>query len=209
MHEGTPRVKQFLLRAEGHTSDFVPGQHVSVAFEDAAGRRRYRPYSLVSQPGTDTLALAVKCYPDGACSGWMHERSMGDTIRITPPSGTLHLRDPTRDAAFLATGTGLTPLLSMLTQYLREGEGQATVVFGERTHRDLMCQETLDLIAASHANVTVRYVLSDEDWPGRTGHVQGHLEEIAAILRAAHVYVCGVPDGRVFTEGWEEGAVET
>ena len=59
-HSVTPRVKQFLLRVEGHTFDFTPGQHVSVAFETDDGKQRYRPYSPVSQPGTDTIALAVK-----------------------------------------------------------------------------------------------------------------------------------------------------
>jgi ferredoxin-NADP reductase len=68
VHPVTPRVKQFLLRVEGHTFDFVPGQHVSVAVDTGGKRPEYRPYSPVSQPGTDTIALAIKRYPDGTCS---------------------------------------------------------------------------------------------------------------------------------------------
>lgn len=220
----TPRVKQFLLRVEGHTFDFTPGQHVSIAFDDDEGNRRYRPYSPVNQPGTDTLALAIKRYPEGACSTWMHERTVGDTIPITSPSGNLGLQALDRDVVFLSTGTGITPMIAMATQYLRAGEGHATFLFGERTQEDLMFRETLDLYAASHANFTVGYVLSHEDWAGPTGFVQEHLSDFVENGTGAHYYVCGVPqmvvdttavldeqgvpDDRVFTEGWEEGAVE-
>ncbi|PSQ72261.1 MAG: hypothetical protein BRD31_01315 [Bacteroidetes bacterium QH_2_64_26] len=33
-HAVTPRVRQFLLRADDHTFDFTPGQHVNVEFKD-------------------------------------------------------------------------------------------------------------------------------------------------------------------------------
>jgi ferredoxin-NADP reductase len=219
----TPRVKQFLLRVEGHPFDFTPGQHVSVAFETDDGKERYRPYSPVSQPGTDTIALAVKRYPDGACSTWMHEREVGDTISITSPSGNLGLQSLDRDVFFLSTGTGITPMVSMATQYLRKGRGKATFLFGERTQDDLMFRETLDLYAASHSNFTVEYVLSDEDWQGPTGYVQHNLRDHVDDASTSHFYICGVPEmvvetkgllfdlgtpeKHIFTEGWEEGAI--
>ncbi len=224
VHPVTPRVKQFLLRVEGHTFDFTPGQHISVAVDTGGERPEYRPYSPVSQPGTDTIALAIKRYPDGTCSTWMHERSVGDTIPITPPSGNLGLQDLDRDVVFLSTGTGITPMLSMTAQYLRAGGGQATFLFGERTQEALMFRETLDLYAASHANFTVGYVLSHEEWSGPTGYVQDHLPDYVDDASTPHFYICGVPemvvetkgllsdlgapDDHIFTEGWEEGAVE-
>ena len=221
----TPRVKQLLLRVEGHTFSHHPGQHVSVRMVRDDGRPLYRPYSPVSGPGTDTLALAVKRYDEGTCSVWLHERRVGDRVTITPPSGNLRLHDPKRDAAFLATGTGLTPLLAMLNPYLNEGSGRAVLLFGERTKADLMYRATLDRLSAGHANLTVAYVLSQPstDWTGPTGYVQDHLEALLADLDQPHVYACGVPEmvvdtkdtlrsrghpaDAIFTEGWEQGAV--
>ncbi|MFP4228774.1 MAG: ferredoxin--NADP reductase [Salinivenus sp.] len=219
----TPRVQQLLLRVEDHTFEHTPGQHVSVR-RDTDDGPAFRPYSPVSLPGTDTIALAVKRYEGGVCSPWLHERQVGDPVPITPPSGNLHLHDPDRDALFLATGTGLTPMLAMLTQYVREGGGQAALVFGERTQEDLMYRALLDRLAASHDNITVQYVLSHEDWSGATGFVQDHLGPLLEALDAPHAYVCGVPAmvvetkaelqaagvpaDRVFSEGWEEGAVD-
>lgn len=220
----TPRVKQFVLRAKGHTFDFNPGQHVSIVAEPSGDDRVHRPYSPTNQPGTDTIVLAVKRYPEGAGSGWMHDRTPGDSITITPPTGNLQVHDLDRDAVFLATGTGLTPLFSMALQYLQKGTGSATLVFGERTEEDLMFRQTLDVLAASQGRFSVEYVLSDEDWSGHTGYVQDHLSSIIGDIGTPHFYICGVPemvvqtkavlrdagapDDHVFSEGWEEGAVE-
>lgn len=219
----TPRVQQLSLCVEDHTFEHEPGQHVSVR-RDTDDGPAFRPYSPVSLPGTDTLALAVKRYKGGVCSPWLHEREVGDVVPITPPSGNLHLHDPDRDALFLATGTGLTPMLAMLTQYIHEGAGRAALLFGERTQDDLMYQALLNRLAASYDNITVQYVLSHEDWSGATGVVQDHMAPHLEALNAPHVYVCGVPqmvvdtkadlqaagvpDDRVFSEGWEEGAVD-
>lgn len=218
----TPRVQQLLLRADDHTFSHDPGQHFNVRME-ADGSPLYRPYSPVSGPGTDTLALAVKRYDSGTCSVWLHERTVGDTVPLMPASGNLHLQDPTRDVLFLATGTGLTPMLSMLSPYLRAEGGQAVLLYGERTQTDLMYRATLDRLAATHPSLTVRYVLSDASWDGLTGHVQDHLGPALNALDQPHAYVCGVPemvvdtdaalqeagrpDDAIFTEGWEQGAV--
>jgi ferredoxin-NADP reductase len=218
----TPRVRQLVLRAEDHTFEHRPGQHVSVRYEADDEGPIYRPYSPVNGPGTDTLVLAVKRYDGGTCSVWLHERSEGDEVPLMPPSGNLHLHSLDRDVAFLATGTGLTPMLAMLDRYLQADRGRARLLFGERTQADLMYRPTLDRLAATHPRFEVTYVLSDEDWDGPTGHVQDHFAVLDA-LDAPQIYLCGVPamvvesqallrdagvpDDRLFSEGWEEGAV--
>lgn len=223
-HPLTPAVAQFIVEADGHTFDHQPGQHVSIAYRDADDDLVVRPYSPVSRPGTSRLALAIKRYDGGTCSVWMHGRSVGDAVPLLDPSGNLHLRDLDRDVAFLSTGTGITPMVAMLKQYLAEGSGRARFVFGERTQEALMYRETLDHLAADHARLSVDYVLSREDWGGRTGYVQHHLDDVLAGLEAPHVFVCGVPamvvdtkaalqdhgvpEDRVFSEGWEDGAVD-
>lgn len=235
----TPDTAQFVLHAPGHTFDFAPGQHVGVAYE-SDDKLVHRSYSPVSLPGTDTLALMVTRYDDGTCSVWLHERDIGETVSLTDPSGNLSLQDPDQDAVFLATGTGLTPMLAMLQQYLDVGRGHATLVYGERTLDDIPYRDMLDLWAASEESLSVTYALSDADAEPyadmsgengnariRHGYVQTHLGDVldSDAIANAHVYVCGVPEmvvqteetltadlaideDRVFTEGWEAGAVK-
>lgn len=222
----TPRVRQILLHVDDHVFSHQPGQHVSVRYEPDGESPTYRPYSPVSGPGTNRVALAVKRYDAGTLSVWLHERAVGDTVTLTPPSGNLHLRDEDRDALFLATGTGLTPMLGMLHQYTEKGGGRSALVFGERSEEDLMYRATLDRLAAGRDDVTVRYVLSEPSsrWTGRTGYVQEHLDDVLSHLEDPHVYACGVPEmvvatvdrlqdkglstDQILTEGWEDGAVE-
>ena len=230
VHQMTPDVKQFRLVAEDHAFDYRPGQHTHVHFS-RDGEEVVRPYTAVTQPGTDQICLAIKRYDDGTASVWMHDRSPGDRIEIDPVDGDLYVRDLDRDAVFLATGTGITPLYPMLAQYAREGAGHAHLVFGERDREHVIVRESLDQLRAEHADVAVDYVLSDAGddaaWDGRTGHVQDHLpdalDEIDD-LTAADYYVCGVPamvvetadvleargvdEERIFTEGWEADAAE-
>jgi Flavodoxin reductases (ferredoxin-NADPH reductases) family 1 len=219
----TPRVKQYLLQVDGHTFSYQPGQHTVISFEQD-GDTVKRPYTPVNLPGTDTLALAIKRYEDGTASTWMAERSVGDPLTLTELTGNLHLRDPERDVVFLSTGTGITPMIAMLKQYLREGTGQVAFLYGERTQEDIMFRETLDHLSADHDTLQVLYSLSHEEWSGPTGHVQTHLDEaLGDAFDDPHYYICGIPpmvvdteerlqdrgveEGRIFTEGWESEAV--
>lgn len=222
IHQMTPRVRQYILHVDDHTFDFKPGQHTVIRHEEADGTPAHRPYSPVNLPGTPKLALAIKRYDEGTTSVWMDEHTPGDVVTVTTLNGNLYLRDLDRDVVFCSTGTGITPMIAMLKQYLRDGTGTAHFFYGDRTQRDLMFRETLDHLAADHANLTVVYSLSHETWNGPTGNVQTYLDAYGPPLHDAHVYVCGVPqmvvdtqatldrlgvpEDHVFIEGWESSA---
>lgn len=225
VHRMTPDVKQFRLVADGHTFEYDPGQHTAVHFEED-GEEVVRPYTAATLPGTDQIVLAIKRYDDGTASVYMHDREPGDEIEIEEVSGNLHVRELDRDAAFLATGTGITPIYPMVKQYAREGGGNARLVFGERDQEHLIFRESIDQLQAENPNVSVEYILSEagDGWDGRTGHVQEHLPGAIEGLEDPACYVCGVPemvvettdllseggidDDRIYTEGWEEDAAE-
>lgn len=226
VHRMTPDVKQFRLVAEDHVFEYEPGQHTMVHFEND-GEEEARPYTAANLPAGNELVLAIKRYEGGNGSVFMHERTPGDEIEIEEVGGNLRVRDFERDAVFLATGTGITPLYPMLKQYAAEGSGEAHLVFGERDREHIIFRESLDQLRAEHRNVTVDYVLSGEDWEGwngPTGHVQDHLPDLLEGLEGTDFYVCGVPEmvvetedllvsegvdeDHVYTEGWEADAAE-
>lgn len=184
-----------------------------------------RPYTPTALPGTGRITLAIKRYPGGVASTWLHDRDPGDTMEVEAVDGNLYLRDLDADVAFVSTGTGITPMIAMAKQYVREGTGTAHFLFGETDEDHLIYRETLDGMAADHPNFEVTYVLSDADeaWPGREGHVQDHLADALDGVGGRDFYVCGVPemvvetrellgeqgvsDDRVHVEGWEGDAV--
>ncbi|PSP55847.1 phenol hydroxylase [Halobacteriales archaeon QS_1_67_19] len=220
VYQMTPDVKQFVLESDGYRFEFKPGQHTQIHFEED-GEEVVRPYTSTALPGTGRLTLAIKRYPDGTASTWMHDREPGDTVEIEELGGNLYLRSLDADVVFLATGTGLTPMIPMVKQYLREGTGTARLFFGETEEEDLFYRETLDQLAADHPDFEVVYVLSEagDDWDGPEGHVQEHLADHLEQFGGRDYYVCGVPemvveteehldergvpDDRTYTEGWE------
>ena len=224
-YQTTPRTKGFRLRVPGHEFEYEPGQHTTVRFDSGDGRV-VRPYTPTNLPGSDELALTIRRYEDGLASSYMHKKRPGDTVQIGPVEGSLSLVDPTRDVAFLASGTGLTPMMAMLRQYLREGTGHAHVVLGETREETIIHRETLNELAANNPNLDVTFVLSDPNWEwiGRIGYAQEHLADLFEAFDERDFYVCGVPpmvvqtkdrlrelgapDERIHSEGWEESVVE-
>jgi ferredoxin-NADP reductase len=220
IHRMTPNVKQFRLVVDDHEFDYRPGQHTTVHMPDGDDEA-VRPYTPTSLPGTNQLTLMIKRYDDGTVSVYMHDRDPGDEIEIGDVEGNLYLRELDRDVAFVATGTGITPMIAMLKHYLRDGSGDAHFFFGEKDREHVMYRETLDQLEAENENLSVTYSLSepDTDWNGPSGHVQEHLFERLDDAAGTDFYVCGVPEmvvetedlivdrgvpeERVFIEGWE------
>ncbi|WP_435076893.1 ferredoxin--NADP reductase [Halococcus sp. AFM35] len=227
IHRMTPRVKQFVIEADDEF-DFEPGQHTTVRFErddpdEGEDEQVVRPYTATNTPGGERITLAIKRYDGGTASVYMHERETGDTITLGDLGGNLTLQNTDEDVVFVSTGTGITPMMAMLKQYLEAGTGETQFFYGEKNQEDIMYRETLDQLATEHETLSVVYSLSEEDWDGPTGHVQDHIEGYLDDLDR-DFYVCGVPqmvvdtkdrldglgvpDDRVFSEGWEDGEVE-
>jgi ferredoxin-NADP reductase len=221
----TPRVRGFRLRVPGQEFDYEPGQHTTIRFE-SGDDQVVRPYTPTNLPGSDELSLTIKRYDDGLASSYMHQKRPGDTVTIGPIEGALTLADPARDVAFLASGTGLTPMMAILRQYVREGAGHAHVILGEKREETIIHRETLNELAANNPNLDVTFVLSDPnwEWTGRIGFVQEHLDELFDDFTGRDFYVCGVPpmvvqakerlrelgspDERIHSEGWEDSVVD-
>ncbi len=227
IHRMTPRVKQFVVEAD-EEFDFDPGQHTTVRFErddpdEDEDEQVVRPYTATNTSGGDAITLAIKRYDEGTASVYMHERETGDTITLGDLGGNLTLQNTDEDVVFVSTGTGITPMMAMLKQYLEVGTGDVHFFYGEKNQEDIMYRETLDQLATEHEKLSVVYSLSEEDWDGPIGHVQDHIEGYLDDLDR-DFYVCGVPqmvvdtkdrlddlgvpDDRVFSEGWEDGEVE-
>lgn len=109
----TDDTRTFTLRPNGRWPGFVAGQHVTVEVE-LDGVRHHRTFSLSSAPGERTVAITVQ--RAGRVTTRMHAALRpGDVIGLSSPAGAFVLPDPAPPRlVFLAAGTGLTPVMSML-----------------------------------------------------------------------------------------------
>jgi len=176
---------------------FQAGQWINLHVETAAGQREKRAYSIASGPGALPIELAVTRVHEGLVSPRLHELRVGDEISCDGPFGFFTREGALRQqpALFVGTGTGLSPLRSMLIDWLSEPQHPAaTLLFGVRSEADILFRDELEAWAKLYPAFRLEVTLSrpESGWQGRTGYVQGHVAELARALGEPHVFVCGL-----------------
>jgi NAD(P)H-flavin reductase len=174
---------------------FAAGQFVS--FEvDRPGFpiRATRPYSIASSPTERrSIQLVFNRVPGGPGSGYLFGLEIGDDTTFAGPVGSFILRDNARDVLFVATGTGIAPIRSMLWALAEAGSmRRITLFWGLRHERDLYYQDELTVLQGRlpHFSSTTTLSRPGESWRGVVGRVLPLVSGIASVANL-EVYVCG------------------
>ena len=133
-------------------SDFryLPGQHITVRAE-VDGEDVRRSYSLCADAATGQLRIGIKQLRGGRFSTYANTRlRAGDFLDVTPPVGDFTIDpDPasTRHYAAVAAGSGITPVLSLISTTLRAEPGcRWTLLLGNRSVASIMFLEELSAL---------------------------------------------------------------
>lgn len=187
---------RFALREPGEIA-FKAGRFVSFeVVNQKTGRIVSRPYSILSPPSQrDTVTLLLNLVPGGPGSTYLFSLKEGDETQFKGPAGNFYLRDdPAKDLLFVATGTGIVPIWSMLHDRLERGSDRSITLFwGLRSQKDLYYQDELRALTARHANFTAITTLSrpEPGWAGTAGRVTKLVEERIPSVANLAVYLCG------------------
>ncbi len=182
-HDRFERAHPALVRIIFETDDqfdFAAGQYLSVRYGD-----RTRAYSIASSPNREETELCIRRVPDGRLSPRLCEDlSVGDRLAVRGPNGHLLLEDPSpRDMVFLATGTGVAPMKSMIDYTFETGRDRPRdeprdvwLFLGAAWVDDLPYHEEFRALAADHDNFHYVPCLSREQWlsgwDGETEYIQ-------------------------------------
>lgn len=194
-HELAPEVRHFVFQApEVKQLRFKPGQFVS--FEETLdGKKITRAYSIASLPAGNRFELCLNLVHEGHFSPHLFAMKPGDSVEMTDPLGFFVVRNPSKDAVFVATGTGIAPFRSMAPDYLMHPQAkELTLVFGARHERTIYYRHEFEALAERYSHFRFWPTLSrpEPSWSGRTGHVQLHLLEAIGARRDLDVYICGL-----------------
>ena len=176
---------------------FKPGQFISFEMpHPLTGRLVTRAYSIASQPTRpDVITLLFNQVPGGPGSGFLFDLNAGDKTQFKGPAGNFYLReDPGRELLFIASGTGIAPIRSMLLANAERTDPKpATLLWGLRGQRDLYYQEELDDLTRNRPTLTVITTLSrpEPGWSGESGRVLRLIEERIPSVKDLAVYLCG------------------
>jgi CDP-4-dehydro-6-deoxyglucose reductase, E3 len=188
----SPSVQSLSLELPDDFS-FVAGQWLHVHAQTAE-RVEKRAYSIASGPGERPVELAVTNVAQGVVSPLLCTLEPGAGLRVDGPHGFFTRDDPRAPALFVGTGTGLSPLRSMLTELLADADHPpVTLLFGVRTQADILWREQLERWTHDPKfRLEVTLSRPDAGWTGRTGYVQKHVVELARALGEPHVFICGL-----------------
>ena len=198
----SPSVRELgFERVDGVPFEFQAGQWVSLVLPLPEGEAR-RAYSIASAPdGSAGFEVAITRVADGPGSTFLHELPIGGTLRTIGPQGFFtRPPDAGHPSLFVGTGTGVTPLRSMIRDALARGDtSPMTLLFGVRHESDRLYRDELEALQAKHPNFRAFYSISQSgpDWRGQKGYVQTHVEGLWKELVAAggpvpHAYICGL-----------------
>jgi NAD(P)H-flavin reductase len=175
---------------------FSAGQFIS--FEVQAPNWPYpitRSYSIACDPGERRrITLLLNLVTGGRMSPYLFGLRVGDPVTFRGPLGTFCLRPGGRDLLFVATGTGIAPIRSMLHSLASENSARRITLFwGLRSRADLYYQAELAQLAErlpafSHVTTLSR---PDEAWEGSCGTVTPLVESRIATVSNLDAYVCG------------------
>lgn len=189
----SPSVKHLVFDLEEEI-EFKAGQFLNIIFEDDE-QKYMKPYSICSKPSQKKqIEFCIKLVPQGKFTPVIFQKKIGFECILKGPLGLFTLEHSISDkVVFIGTGTGITPLRSMILDLLeKESEKEITLIFGVRHESEILYREEFKKLEVQNPNFKFLEVVSrpKENWIGRTGHVQNNLESIDVLNSEA--YICGL-----------------
>jgi ring-1,2-phenylacetyl-CoA epoxidase subunit PaaE len=170
------------------------------------GKDVRRSYSISSSQNAyaqnGTLEVGIRPVQGGVFSNWAASKlKVGDVLRVMPADGRFIVQRPRAiHRVGFAAGSGITPILSILSSTLEEQtESKFTLVYGNRRMDSVMFNESLQDLKDRYPNrLTLIHVLSRQaqEVPLLEGRIdEAKVKEIVnSLLPAAsmdEVFICG------------------
>jgi NAD(P)H-flavin reductase/ferredoxin len=173
---------------------FTAGQFVNV---EVPGTGHVRAFSMANPPSADSeIELIVRMFPGGKFSEYVKDAKPGQPVRVCGPVGSLKVRLSYRKILMVAGGSGMAPMLSMLTDLARKSDRRpATIFFGARTCDELYYTDRLRALCDLSARAEFVPVVEDAGaaWDGERGLVTEAIARRMGSLRGYDAYLCGPP----------------
>ena len=200
IHHDTHDTKTFCFSLpDDATLDMLPGDFLYV-HATIDGKTVKRPYTPSSMPGaTGYFGLTVKRYESGVVSKYLHEREPGDTVLMSGPNPGGHWVDGmAKQVGFVAGGTGITPMISIIRWILAQSlPVELFLVFANKAETDIIFREEWDEDVREHASFHCYHVLEQppEGWSQGTGRITEDIlrEHLPPPGPDTVVFICGPP----------------
>ena len=195
----TPRAHIIKLDLEGQPFPYVAGQ---AAYLQPHGAAKRRPYSIASAPEETArhgmIEFLVHTGREGS-SGLAPELVQpGTLVAMDGPVGsfTFPAHPVERRFVFIAGGTGIAPLRSMLWHtLLAEKDGRAALIYSVRSPEEFAYMDEFQRLEDA-GRIEFRHTVTraaNDDWRGRQGRIDVRCLDGLIDPGATLCFVCGPP----------------
>lgn len=201
--------------------NFKAGQYMIFHIPQDTEHTARRLYSIASPPAhTDSLDFVIEHVPNGIGSTFLLNMALGQTLNLQGPAGVFTFKENARNKIFLATGTGIAPMRSMIHTILDPGHpdsimstAQLYLFWGMKNCSDMYYLDEFKLLAERNLNfspqlcfsreTTIESVLEEARKYASLGRVTngfealitklnaGKQEPLPDLLNSFDYYICG------------------
>jgi len=193
----TPRIRILNLDVRSVAFSFTAGQAVMLGLSGSPLRK---PYSIASAPWevskSGIMQVLVQVEDSGGLDPHLELATPGAPIDVEGPFGSFglppHVDHP---LIFIAGGTGIAPLRSMLMEHLGKPTPHAvSLIYSARSVDEFAFRPELAALEAAGRLTTYFTVTREEgEWQGRRGRISEALVREALPGPEATCLVCGPP----------------
>lgn len=183
----SPQVKTLKLELEKEIT-FEPGQFITIIYnlDNKLVRRAYSISHWTEQP-TNQITITLNQTPNGTISPRLYNVKQNDVLELEGPFGNFNINKKDNPVLFLAAGTGVAPLNTMIES---QKERPLTLIYSVRAENLILFKEQLE----SKENLNFIPTLTDDipkGWTGKTGRINKELIK-EHIQPNSEVYICGM-----------------
>lgn len=197
---------------------FKAGQYLTVRAQ-IKGEDIRRAYSICTPPHAIKPAITIKRVKGGRMSNYLHDHvKAGEILDVMPPDGRFVVKTQpqlARDHYFLAAGSGITPIMSMIEDILeQEPKSTCYLLYGSRSEQAIIFDKHIASLLKYHeGQLYVMHTISQPtrkkakglsgllgkkttEWSGEIGRVDADKLDIFLDKYKGHnndklYYICG------------------
>jgi NAD(P)H-flavin reductase len=182
---------------------FESGQFVMISSDGFKLREKpeqlkWSSFSIASSPFQKHIELCIRILNTKGFTEHLSKKKEGDKINFKGPFGNFKLNKEFKEVSFIALGTGIAPMISMIKTLLYENSKRPIRLFyGFRNRCCFLYHEELMELQKNHKNFKLDFIPSDpeKDWNVPKGYVQSLIEkaEFSVPKKEVDFYLCGPP----------------
>jgi len=170
---------------------FHSGQYINIVVE-IDGKSYCRSYSISSAPYEEVIRITVQRVAGGVVSNYLNaDAKVGDTLMCSQPCGDFLIKTTTKPKIFIAAGSGITPIISLLKSQLYNSSDPCHMFYFSRSNDETIFKNEI----SSHCQLYNEKLYVCHWYSGSQGRFDFDLTKLSrlndVLLTAPDIYICG------------------